>query len=213
MYCSRCGTAQADNAAFCGACGQPLGATPRSTTAAPAVAVAPALGQSLGSSVVAAPVYSPYAGFWLRFVAYVIDALMCGLVVGLLVLIIVVVIGVGTLRRSGEFSDSPESYFMAPATILFFAVVFIAITCGTWLYYSLLESSIHQGTLGKMALGLIVTDTQGRRITFGRASGRFFAKLITSLVPLFIGYIMAGFTVKKQALHDMIASCLVLKKT
>ena len=49
-------------------------------------------------------------------------------------------------------------------------------------------------------------------MTFGRASGRFFAKIITGLIPFFIGYIMAGFTEKKQALHDMIASCLVLKK-
>jgi uncharacterized RDD family membrane protein YckC len=64
-----------------------------------------------------------------------------------------------------------------------------------------------------MALGLTVTDLQGRRVTFARASGRFFSKLITGLIPLAIGYIMAGFTEKKQALHDMIASCLVLRKT
>lgn len=64
-----------------------------------------------------------------------------------------------------------------------------------------------------MALGLTVTDLQGRRVTFARASGRFFAKIITGLIPLAIGYIMAGFTEKKQALHDMIASCLVLRKT
>jgi uncharacterized RDD family membrane protein YckC len=64
-----------------------------------------------------------------------------------------------------------------------------------------------------MALGLIVTDLYGNRITFARASGRFFAKIITGLIPLFIGYILAGITEKKQALHDMIASCLVLRKT
>ncbi len=75
-----------------------------------------------------------------------------------------------------------------------------------------MESSSYQGTLGKMALGLIVTDLQGRRVTFGRASGRFFAKIITGLIPFALGYIMAGFTEKKQALHDMIASCLVLRK-
>ncbi|MGC1597749.1 MAG: RDD family protein, partial [Candidatus Acidiferrales bacterium] len=81
------------------------------------------------------------------------------------------------------------------------------------LYYAWMESSQYQGTLGKMALGLTVTDLQGRRVTFARASGRFFAKIITGLIPLAIGYIMAGFTEKKQALHDMIASCLVLRKT
>ena len=63
-----------------------------------------------------------------------------------------------------------------------------------------------------MALGLIVTDMEGRPITFARASGRFFAKIITGMIPFGIGYIMAGFTEKKQALHDMIASCLVLQK-
>jgi uncharacterized RDD family membrane protein YckC len=89
------------------------------------------------------------------------------------------------------------------------------LACGLvlgWLYYAGMESSEHQGTLGKMALGLVVTDINGQRLSFGRASGRFFARIITSFVPLGIGFIMAGFTEKKQALHDMIASCLVLRK-
>jgi len=66
--------------------------------------------------------------------------------------------------------------------------------------------------VGKQALGLYVTDGEVNRITFGRASGGFFAKIITGLIPLGIGYIMAGFTEKKQALHDMIAGCLVLRR-
>jgi len=81
-----------------------------------------------------------------------------------------------------------------------------------WLYYAWMESSSWQGTLGKKALGLIVTDLEGRRVTFGRATGRYFSKMITGLIPLAIGYIMAGFTAKKQAIHDMIAGCLVLRK-
>jgi uncharacterized RDD family membrane protein YckC len=80
-----------------------------------------------------------------------------------------------------------------------------------WLYYALLESSTWQATLGKKALGLEVTDVEGRRISFGRASGRFFAKIISTLI-LFIGFIMAGFTEKKQALHDIIAGTLVIRK-
>ena len=75
-----------------------------------------------------------------------------------------------------------------------------------------MESSEHQGTLGKMALGLTVTDMQARPVSFARASGRFFSKMITGMIPLAIGYIMAGFTEKKQALHDIIAGCLVLRK-
>ena len=57
-----------------------------------------------------------------------------------------------------------------------------------------------------------MTDLTGNRITFGRASGRFFAKIVSGLIPLGIGFIMAGFTERKQALHDMIASCLVLRR-
>ena len=78
-----------------------------------------------------------------------------------------------------------------------------------------MESSSWQATLGKMALGLCVTDMDGGRPTFGRASGTFFSGRGISFVPsvgglyFLIGCIMAGFTEKKQALHDMIASCLV----
>ncbi len=84
-------------------------------------------------------------------------------------------------------------------------------TVASWLYYALMESSERQATLGKQLLNIMVTDISGNRITFGRATGRHFAKIISGLT-LSIGYIMAGFTEKKQALHDMIADCLVLKK-
>jgi len=80
-----------------------------------------------------------------------------------------------------------------------------------WLYWAVMESSSKQATLGKMALGIIVTDYEGKGISFGRATGRQFARIISALI-LLIGYIMAGFTEKKQALHDMIAECLVVVK-
>ena len=72
-----------------------------------------------------------------------------------------------------------------------------------------MESSAKQATLGKLALAIKVTDLNGNRISFGRASGRYFAKIISGLI-FCIGYIIAGFTEKKQALHDMIANCLVV---
>jgi uncharacterized RDD family membrane protein YckC len=81
-----------------------------------------------------------------------------------------------------------------------------------WLYSAILESSARGATLGKMALGLRVTDVAGRRIGFGRASGRFFAKFLSALI-LMIGYVMAGLTRRKQGLHDMIAGCLVVAKS
>lgn len=87
----------------------------------------------------------------------------------------------------------------------------IGIWIGGWLYFALMESSGQQGTIGKMALGIKVTDMNGNRIGFGRATGRYFGKIISSLT-LTIGYIMAGFTQQKQALHDIIAGCLVINK-
>jgi uncharacterized RDD family membrane protein YckC len=75
-----------------------------------------------------------------------------------------------------------------------------------------MESSKFGGTLGKMAVGIRVTDLNGNRISFARATGRYFGRIVTNLT-LLIGYIMAGFTEKKQALHDVLASCLVIKKS
>lgn len=88
-------------------------------------------------------------------------------------------------------------------------VLFGLFFAGGWIYEAGLESSSKQATLGKMALGLRVTDKYGRRITFARASGRYFSKLLSRI--LMIGYIMAGFTARKQALHDMIAGTLVVR--
>ena len=79
-----------------------------------------------------------------------------------------------------------------------------------WVYEASLESSSRQATLGKMALGLKVTDEYSRRITFARASARYFSKILSRMV-FFVGYIMAGFTARKQALHDMIAGTLVVR--
>jgi uncharacterized RDD family membrane protein YckC len=80
-----------------------------------------------------------------------------------------------------------------------------------WLYYALFEASSWQATPGKRVLRLYVTDLHGRPITFTRATIRHFAKIISSLTFL-VGYFLAGFTEKKQALHDLIASCLVLRR-
>jgi uncharacterized RDD family membrane protein YckC len=80
---------------------------------------------------------------------------------------------------------------------------------GQWLYYALFESSALQATPGKLALGIKVVDEAGNRIGFGKASGRWFAKIVSNLI-LGIGYLMAGFTARKQALHDMMAGTLVV---
>jgi uncharacterized RDD family membrane protein YckC len=77
-----------------------------------------------------------------------------------------------------------------------------------WLYFAILESSVWQGTLGKQALKLVVTDAHGDRIGFGRATGRYFAKFLSTMIFLF-GFFMVGWTHRKQGLHDLIAGTLV----
>ncbi len=80
-----------------------------------------------------------------------------------------------------------------------------------WVYYAVMESSPQQGTLGKMAVGIAVTDLKGKRISFGRATGRYFSMYLT-MISFLIGYIIAAFTGKRQTIHDMIAGCLVINK-
>jgi uncharacterized RDD family membrane protein YckC len=81
-----------------------------------------------------------------------------------------------------------------------------------WLYEAIMQSSEKQATFGKMMLGIVVTDVAGGRITFARATGRHFAKWVSAVI-MGIGFIMAAFTERKQALHDMIADTLVVNRS
>ncbi len=211
MYCSRCGAALAGGAAFCGACGQPTGEAPPLATASPAISPPPAqipppqaaFAQPAPSAAVAPQTARAYAGFWLRFVAYIIDAAILNVVFGVILGIFMVPMGIASVGRD------PEQIVAAMAPFL--VLLFLISTAGQWIYFAWMESSTWQATLGKKALGLEVTDLWGRRIPFGRATARFFGKIISSFI-LLIGFIMAGFTEKKQALHDIIAGTLVLRK-
>ena len=78
----------------------------------------------------------------------------------------------------------------------------------SWLYCALMESSSYQATLGKMIFGMKVTDLCGNRISFARATGRHFAKILSGLI-LCIGFIMVGLSERKQGLHDLLAGTLV----
>jgi uncharacterized RDD family membrane protein YckC len=143
-----------------------------------------------------------YAGFWRRYLASWIDGLIA-LVFTIVMLVLLRLCGVSLTELSRN--NHP------PLIHLVLGLIFDSILIsGLWLYHALMESSPNQGTLGKMALGLRVTDLEGRRITFGCATGRYFAKLL-STITLLIGFIMAAFTSKKQALHDIIAGTLVVR--
>jgi len=153
-----------------------------------------------------------YAGFWLRVLAYCIDTIILGVFAVPIVIGAAMMLGIGGMIASIPHNQDPFINGMPPAFALFMMLCICLGVFGTWLYFAILESSEWQGTAGKKVLGLIVTDMAGQRVTFMRATGRHFAKIVTSFIPVGIGYAMAGFTQKRQALHDMIASCLVLRR-
>jgi uncharacterized RDD family membrane protein YckC len=211
VFCSKCGAALTADTAFCQSCGNPVSRTAVAAVGAvgaPPLAVSPHAG--VGAIVYATNV--SYAGFWLRVVAHLVDSFIIGFaMLCVMVPLFFLMGGVGlfaTLSHQGDHPDPGEA--VAFATLIC-ALVAVAIL-GQWLYFAYLESGQKQATWGKQIFGLYVTDLAGNRITFGRASGRFFAKIISGLIPFFLGYIMAAFTERRQALHDMIASCLVLRR-
>ena len=143
-----------------------------------------------------------YAGFWWRFLAYLIDY--------------VILLLPTFLVRAALFSVSHVNILPVARRSPFFMLQLtsaagIAEQAVHWLYYALMESSEKQATIGKMICGLQVIDERGARIGFGRATGRYFGKIISGMI-LAIGYIMAGFTQRKQALHDIMAGTLVIRK-
>lgn len=154
-----------------------------------------------------------YAGFWLRFVAYIIDYIIIWVVQAFIAIPILAAVGINFVQNSGNMENMNETEIFgmiagivaaASATALLTAILVI-------LYFTFMESSKFQATIGKLALGLIVTDENGAPLDFVKALIRNVSKIISSMI-LLIGYIMAGFTEKKQALHDIIAKTLVVKK-
>lgn len=144
-----------------------------------------------------------HAGFWLRFVAYFID----GFITGGAALVLFVVLFFATVLPRVHAGAHAQPGLMVALIVVFEALVLV----GVWLYFALCESSHLQATPGKLALGLRVTDLHGRRIGFGRATGRFFGKLISGAI-LDVGYLLAAWTPRKQALHDLMAGCCVVRR-
>ncbi|HUJ29837.1 MAG TPA: RDD family protein [Candidatus Acidoferrum sp.] len=138
-----------------------------------------------------------YAGFWPRLAATVIDA--CLLFTLFLPLALV---GVVSARLTNPVGHDPGAVILIVVLLVALVVPF--------LYFGLMESSPWQATFGKKALGLRVTDAQGRRLSLARATARNLAKLL-STATVGVGYMICGFTHRKQALHDMAASCLVVR--
>jgi len=183
MFCTQCGTQNPDDAKFCHNCGNRL----------------------VAEGVVTAV---QYAGFWRRFVAYVIDRLILGIPSFVLVLVFIVP---SIVSLVGSICDPERIPFAILSFVMSWVWLMVLIIAGHLLYFAWFESSRFQATLGKMLLGIVVTDLTGQRVSFLRALGRNLGKIISHAIAN-IGFLMAGVTARKQALHDMLADCLVVMK-
>ncbi len=134
-----------------------------------------------------------YAGFWRRFAALWLDG-------------VVIAASVNVLRAYALYPEIMKLPDFVPAV---YSVVVGSVFA--WLYFCGMESSPMQATLGKWLVGIFVADYAGHRITFGRATGRYFGKALSYLI-LGIGFLMAGFTERKQGLHDIMAECVVVSR-
>ena len=152
---------------------------------------------------------SNYAGFWLRFVAIIIDGILLGCLQWLVLAPILAAVGIGV--ASGDMMNTDDPMAMMGALAALFSTVSLIGWVVNIIYFSLMESSKYQATIGKLALSLKVTDMNGAPLDFTKALVRNLCKIISGMI-LLIGYIMAGFTEKKQGLHDIIANTLVVKK-
>lgn len=148
-----------------------------------------------------------YAGFWKRVAASVIDGFvigMAGAVVQMILMMVFFGIGAG-------LSGDPSSMFESGGAIALLALVYLIPLAMQAVYFGMFHSSAKQATLGKMAIGIKVTDDDGHRISLARGIGRFFAYVVATL-PLGIGVLMVAFTDRKRGLHDMMASTLVVDR-
>lgn len=186
MICHRCGMIFKEGSRFCPGCGLELSGSARPGGASPS-------GQSvIEPPPIPAPVH--YAGFWRRVAAYLVDRFLLGAINLSLCLLYVFLAGI---QWEG---DGFRVVSLASALFGFLL---------KWLYFTLAESSSMQATLGKALIGIKVADEQGRRISLARANGRYWAKILSALT-FGIGFLMAGFTRRKQALHDLLARTLVV---
>lgn len=147
-----------------------------------------------------------YAGFLWRLLAYLID--------GALISIVQLTLALGVvLIAPSELSQASNPADLFANSPYMRALLNVAPVCWAlgWAYFAILESSPAQATVGKMVLNLYVSDLHGDPISFGRASLRYWCKLLSNLT-LLIGWLMAAFTPRKQALHDVLAGTLVLRR-
>ncbi len=200
MYCPHCGTQVAVGTEHCVSCGKEIGIIlpDAGIQSAPSAPVDTPEQQAYAAIMSEAMAGDIYAGFWKRVAACIIDGFVTG-IPGMIVVYVIIL----SLFGAGV---SPELLVL----VYFFLFLFVGVA--QLLYFVILESSGKQATVGKIALGVVVTDMNGGRISVPKALGRNLGKIVSGMI-IYIGFIMAGFTEKKQGLHDMMAGCLVVNKS
>ena len=193
QVCSNCGNPLFPDGKFCLFCGDVLQDVPAAN--APAVRPRPA-------NLVVLPQPEPveYAGFWLRVWAGSIDLLLEALVA----LLVIVIVGLFMKLLTPQFGISPIT-----ARYVGIASIFV-LTIGAWLYCACAESSSWRATVGKRMIGLQVVTASGGKLSFGQATVRHFMKFL-SLFTAAVGFMMAGWTKRSQALHDIPSDCVVIR--
>ena len=147
----------------------------------------------------------PYASFISRTIAFIIDYLLISFILGVILSIIK---PLGFAFEGPEVMEYNEETIRelrdAAGPIMPFFFV------GMWLYNAIMHASRWQATLGKRFVGIVVTDLDGERINFLKASLRFAGKLVSMMI-LLVGFLLAAITSRRQALHDLIGGTVVLK--
>src|SRR5258708_16458671 len=175
MYCSKCGAAMPDGAAYCSNCGQGFSVAAAARPPILSASVAAPMGGD-AAAIPAYPGYAAvprveYAGFWLRCLAFLIDNVVVGIAFVLILIPLILLTGlggfIGAIHPGEDMND--VGAFMLMGLIFLAATVSLVFT---WLYHALMESSEWQATAGKRLLGLVVTDLAGQRASFCCAPGR-----------------------------------------
>ena len=184
MFCSRCGTWASDDSTLCPLCGVALQVDNFERVAGPG---AP------GVTVTHVVPLVAYGGFWRRFAASVVDAAVLFFPTAT----VRVVLGLSPMSML-----DPESLTSWTAAVFEFGI--------GWIYAGLLMRSPARGTLGMQVLDLEITDLHGNRVTLGRASWRYWAQLLT-VCTLGVGYLIQLITPRRQTLHDIVSSTVVVR--
>ena len=189
MFCSRCGTWAPEDAATCSLCGAALQGD--DTAHSTAHAAEGAISRPLALVV---PMLA-YGGFWRRLAGWLVDQVLLFFPSA----IVRVLLGMEPIAWHDPL-DGRLAVSVSVDIVL------------EWMYSALLVSSAARGTLGQQLMDLQVTDGNGARVSFARASARYFATLLT-LLTCGVGYLFQLFTSRRQTLHDWVSGTLVVRRS